>query len=490
VAERAYHLDMSRSWLRSAAFAAAVLVLAGGCVASEASKAPLLTGAPPTERIPIIIDADLDLSDLSAIAVLLRDPGVDVRAITIAGTGIVHCRAGRLLTRYLIDQFGVGDTPFGCGRETGGVGAHPFPDEWRAAADAGFGLAIAPSVESGVPRDAVDVMTRAVADSPSAPTVVTLGPLTNLQDTFAADPTIADRVAAVHAMLGTIKAPGNVAVDGSSPRDPLEWNAFADPAAVRAVFDTDVPIGLVPLDATDDVPVPADYLQRLAADHVAAGADLTYELLVRNPNRLRADEGQQLWDELAALTLTNQDLVTWEDAMVTVGADGRLALDDAGRTVRYASAADRPAVEVALLAALRLGGPPATPLALAGSLVATFDGTTCSLAGESDGPGVHDLVYHGIRGTPSGIGIIGASPPHTLDEALTSLPTLDRSKPPPDWLISAAQADDASGSGDPVRVTADLAEGPYAPVCLKGVWPNFTVVPGLPFTVGAGSIGS
>jgi hypothetical protein len=32
---------------------------------------------------------------------MLRDPALDVRAITIAGTGVVHCQAGRLLVRYL-----------------------------------------------------------------------------------------------------------------------------------------------------------------------------------------------------------------------------------------------------------------------------------------------------------------------------------------------------------------------------------------------------
>jgi pyrimidine-specific ribonucleoside hydrolase len=482
-------MAMSRAWLRRAELVASVLALAG-CADAGASKAPIRTGAPPTERIPTIIDADMDLSDVSAIAVLLRDPGVDVRAITIAGTGLIHCPAGRRLVRYLLDQLGATDIPVGCGREKGGLGAHPFPADWRAVADAGFGLAIGSQAESSPPRDAVGVLTSAVASSPSAPTIVTLGPLTNLQDAIAADPNLADHLAGVHAMLGTLGAPGNVMVDTFSAKDPLEWNAFADPTAVSAVFDTDVPIELIPLDATDDVPVPADYLERLAGDHVGAGADLTYELLLRNPARLRADQGQQLWDELAALTMTNQDLVTWDDATVTVGPDGRLTRDDAGRTVRFATAADRSAVEAALLEALRRGGPRATPFSLAGSLTATFDGTTCSLSGQSDGPGVHDLAYHGKKGLPSGVGIIGATPPHALAEALAALPTLDLSKPLPEWLISVTGATDEPGTGDPVTAPADLAEGIYAPVCFTGVWPNFRYVAGLPFTVGSGQIGS
>ena len=57
--------------------------------------------------------------------------------------------------------------------KAGGIDAHPFPDAWRAAADDAFGLDIPPQAEAGVPRDAVDVIRRAVDDSPSAPTIVT-----------------------------------------------------------------------------------------------------------------------------------------------------------------------------------------------------------------------------------------------------------------------------------------------------------------------------
>ena len=340
-------------------------LLAWGCASAEdaspSARAGAVSSEPAPDRRPVIIDSDFDLSDIGAILVMLRDPKLDVRAIAIDGTGLVHCAGGRRLARYVLDEMGVPDIPIGCGREDGGPDARTFPDEWRLVADAGYGLAIPPGTGSTDTRTAVDVLRTAVADSPSAPTIVTLGPLTNLEDAFAADPTLADRIAGIQAMLGTIKAPGNVFVDGHGASDPLEWNAFADPSAVDAVLGSDVPIDLVPLDATDDVPVPADLADRLATDHAAAGADLLYELLRRNPGRMAADQGQQLWDELTALALTNQDLVTWSDADVLVGADGRLTTDTAGQPIRYASAADRAAVEAAMLAALRRGGPRATP---------------------------------------------------------------------------------------------------------------------------------
>ncbi len=462
------------------------LVLAACDATAETSLTPAPTGEPAPDRRPIIIDADFDLSDIAAISVLLRDPEVDVRAIAIDGTGVVHCQGGRLVTRYLLDEFGQPDIPFGCGREAGGPDATPFPDDWRAVADKGYGLDITPKAEAGVPHDAVEVIRAAVDDSPSAPTIVTLGPLTNLEDAFAADPTLPDRIAGIHAMLGTIEAPGNVFVGGHDATDPFEWNAFADPSAVEAVLATDVPIDLVPLDATDDVPVPADLADRLATDHAAAGADLVDELLLRNPGRLDPSQGQQLWDELAALSLSDQDLVTWADADVVVGDDGRLTQDAAGRPIRYASAADRPAVEAALLAALQRGAPRATPFSLAGTMDVTWDGTTCAATVNGSGPGVYTVRFTGTEGTPSGLLVVGVRPPHPWTDATDFLATVDLSTEtsPPEWIVQGAAANDDAGAGSPVTATASLEALTYGPVCAHGTWPDLEFSPGEPFVVG------
>jgi pyrimidine-specific ribonucleoside hydrolase len=467
---------------------AAVALATTACSSTTQGSPPTRTGEPPTDRIPVIVDADFDASDIAALAILLRDPAVEVRAITITGTGLVHCQAGRLMARYLIDELGAGDIPFGCGRESGGTDAHPFPDAWRAAADDAFGLDIPPQAEAGVPRDAVDVIRRAVDDSPSAPTIVTLGPLTNLEDAFAADDTLADRLAGVHAMLGTVEAPGNVLVNGMTSDDPLEWNAYADPSAVSALFASDVPVSLVPLDATDDVPVPPDLATRLASDHKAGGADLVYELLVRYPDRVRPEFGQQLWDELAALAVSDADVVEWEDTTLTVGPDGRLVEDEAGKTVRFAASADRAAVETALLEALRRGEPRATPFSIAGSIEVTFDGTTCDVRGTSEQRGVHELRYDGPAGAPSGVAVVGIRPPHRWEELAALLPNVDVEVAPPDWLAEGPLAQDPGGSGAVVIATGELDEDLAGVACFTGTWPQPDFTPGRPFSVGGGVI--
>ena len=454
------------------------------CSPSSDAETPRPSGVAAPDAQPVIIDTDVAPDDIAAMLVMLRDPALDVRAITIAGTGVAYCQGGRLIVRYLLDELGRSDIPFGCGRVSAGPDARPFPDDWRGGADTGYGAA-RPQVESGTPLDAAELLVTAVDESPSAPTVVTLGPLTNVEDAIALDPTFPDRIAGIHAMLGTVDAPGNVVVDALTPSDPLEWNAVADPSAMSVVFDTDVPITLVPLDATDDVPMPPDLAERLAEDHAAAGADVLYEFFTRNPGRFD-DPNVHLWDQTAALSLTEPGLVTWEDANLSVGPRGELVRDDeAGRPVRFANAADAPAVEAALLDALRRGAPRATPFVRGGKLSVTWDGTTCALTTESGQAGAYDLTLQGVEGTPSGVMIAGVQPPHTWAdlEAFAATIDVEQQVTPPDWLLLAGQVSDDTGSGGLRFGLADLQAGTFGPVCFEGTWPDLRFVPGAPFEV-------
>jgi inosine-uridine nucleoside N-ribohydrolase len=388
--------------------------------------------------------------------------------------------------QYVLEEFGAGAIPFACGRVDPGPDGQRFPDEWRLNADAGWGISMPPQPNTGVPEDAATLLVRAVDESPSSPTVVALGPWTNLEDAVIADPTVADRIAAIHAMGGAIDVPGNVIVGGVTADDGLEWNLAADPSAVSAIFDTATPISLVPLDATDDVPIPPDLPERLAEDRPAAGADLVFELLARVPTRLTG-EGQQLWDELAALTVSSPDLASWEDALLLVDETGRVSRQDAGRPVRFATAADREAVETALIEALRVGGDRATPFELAGQLAVRWDGATCTF--EMPGglkPGLAALTFENGTGDPAAVQIVGVREPHTWEELKELLPTLDvETAPMPDWIIDAGGASDEPGAGGSITGSVTLGAGTYGPVCMIGTWPDLEFRAGQPFVVAA-----
>ena len=284
---------------------------ASGAVGEASSPA----GAP----LPIIIDTDLAPDDVLAIMSLLREPAVDIRAITIAGNGETNCEPGMRNLTWLLGEFGVSDIPIGCGREEAGLHGRLFPAEWRAGVDDFFGVE-GPGEMGVVPQsDAVDVLAETLAGSEEPITLVPLGPWTNLADLVQAHPDVLEHVAGIHAMAGAIDAPGNIAFEEVMPEHGVEWNVGVDPDAVAAVFETDIPVTLVPLDATNAVPVPADIATTFGEDHAAAGADIAWQIYTQSP---WLTEGASFWDTLAALALVDPALVTWENMSAAVTIDG------------------------------------------------------------------------------------------------------------------------------------------------------------------------
>src|SRR6185503_2037501 len=206
-----------------------------------------LTGDGPR---PILLYTDLDVDDLVALPLLAGDPAVELLAVTVSGTGTVHCEAGVDIARRWLALLDRAAVPVACGREQPGPGGRAFPAEWRLRADALSGLDLpvvaAPAAPSG---SASELIRRTVAAAEGRVTVVAIGPWTNLADAVRADPSLAGRVREIQAMLGTIDAPGNVDLGETHPADRVEWNAGADPDAVATVLSADIPITLVPLDA-------------------------------------------------------------------------------------------------------------------------------------------------------------------------------------------------------------------------------------------------
>jgi inosine-uridine nucleoside N-ribohydrolase len=212
----------------------------------------------------------------------------------------------------------------------------------------------APGRTAPAPDTASALIAEAAASADGRLTVVALGPWTNLADAIRADPSAAGRIREIHAMLGAIDAPGNVDLGDTRPEDRVEWNAGADPDAVAAVLASDVPVTLVPLDATDAVPLTADLVETTAGVGAGTGADLVSQVYLRDP--AIASSGQSLWDSLTALLLTDRELGAWSDARVTVvttGAGaGALQRSDPGRPISFATSADAARVMPAWVAAL------------------------------------------------------------------------------------------------------------------------------------------
>lgn len=233
---------------RWCALAIVALLAASGCAApydddgeTVVALAPVAAPRPDPDATPVVVDTDLGGDDLAALTFLLQHPSVDVRAVTVAATGLVGCEAGVDVVTGLFAALRQAPTPIACGRDSAGSTGRRFPASWRELAESGTG--IPPVTGVRVPR-AADELIGDLARSTRGLVVVALGPLTNVADLAYAHPGTYSRLARVHAMGGSVAGP---LVDGVA-----EWNAAADPESFAAVLAGPVPVTLVPEDAVPD----------------------------------------------------------------------------------------------------------------------------------------------------------------------------------------------------------------------------------------------
>jgi hypothetical protein len=114
-----------------------VLAAVGGCAPGTApsdSPAATVGGVGPSaslragKPLPLLIDTDVAPDDLVALAFLVGSPTVEVRAITVSGTGEAHCGRGVDVVLRLLERLDAPPIALACGRETPLAGDHTFPD--------------------------------------------------------------------------------------------------------------------------------------------------------------------------------------------------------------------------------------------------------------------------------------------------------------------------------------------------------------------------
>jgi inosine-uridine nucleoside N-ribohydrolase len=331
------------------AAAAWLLVLALAACAAPAAPRGTATPFTGTPRA-VIVDTDMAPDDWRAIHYLLRRQDIAVRAITVVGTGEAHCGPGVQTALGLAALAGQPNIPVACGRETPLAGGHAFPDEWRASADAALGLKPPKNPNGPAPQSAPALIQAAVAAAPGKPALLTLGPLTNVADALQAAPELTSRLAIIYVMGGAVDVPGN------NPAASAEWNFYADPRAAAIVLRSGASITLVPLDATNQVPVTLGFYNRLKADHATPEAQFVFDSLTEQKDFIDS-AGYDFWDSLTAAILADESLATFSTHNLAVmeaeGPDSaRVIGQPGGPAVRYAVTADKARFEQAFLDSL------------------------------------------------------------------------------------------------------------------------------------------
>ena len=145
-------------------------------------------------------------------------------------------------------------------------------------------------------------------------------------------------------MGGAVGVPGNITSPPTIKNPHAEWNVYVDPRAANVVFRSGLPITLVPLDATNDVPLNAD--RRRAARKIAQRCvRATIDRACITPSF-----EFYFWDQLAAVVLVEPAIGRYANRrLAVIEREG----PESGRTVRAADGAEGPRHDVCRSGAIR-----------------------------------------------------------------------------------------------------------------------------------------
>lgn len=233
--------------LRFSAWLGALVVVAGvfcGWPGASTQTVPVAgpVAASSQMAVPqlVILDTDIgdDIDDAFALTLALRSPELRILGITTA-FGDTELRA-QLLDRYLT-AIGRGDIPVAAGVPT------PHSNVFTQAAYA----------RQSPPRkhpDGVQFLLAQIRAHPGQITLIAIGPLFNIQAAIERDPATFRKLKRVVLMGGSIYRgyDGPSVGDKAGQRRPpdAEWNISRDPAGLRALLASGVPVFMMPLDST------------------------------------------------------------------------------------------------------------------------------------------------------------------------------------------------------------------------------------------------
>jgi inosine-uridine nucleoside N-ribohydrolase len=298
---------------------------------------------PPGTPLPVVVDTDPGIDDVLALLLALESPELDVRAIvTVHGNAtLAHATANARRLEGLVGR----PLPIVAGADR--PLARPVTIARETHGPRGLGHAVGED-EPEIPVEPDPGALLRVLAAESAPvTLVTLGPLTNLAHALLADaPLVRRRVAAHVAMAGTLRARGT--------QTPLaEFNVWCDPEAAQLVLDAGLGTRWVGLDATRQLTLSHDEVERLGATARDRWLRDALRFYVEFHRQYEQFEGCVINDPLAVAAVLRPGALEDEEVEVMVDLSdgvlrGRTYAAPGGRPARFAVRVDVPAVRALL----------------------------------------------------------------------------------------------------------------------------------------------
>ena len=270
----------------------------------------------------LIIDTDPGIDDAIAISLAYALPAVDLIALTTV-FGNTHAVQSSRNARFLSDLLGM-DIPVAEGAALPLNADTYAPSDYVHGSEGLGNITEIPQIGRNELRPAAQFLCDMATKYAGELVICGIGPLTNIADAIAYDPSFITKVKSLVIMGGAYARAGNIT-------SYAEANIFHDPIAADAVFGSGMAITMVGLDATMKTlltPTDFDDLKK-NAPKVGGFIKQISEFYLTFYRSVGVMDGCPMHDALAVLACTDPDKFTFKMTGISVIQSG----DKIGATV-------------------------------------------------------------------------------------------------------------------------------------------------------------
>jgi purine nucleosidase len=270
--------------------------------------------------IPIIIDTDPGQDDAVAILLALASPELEVLGIT-AVAGNVPLALTEVNARKICELAGRTDIKIYSGAVRPMLRTLVTAEHVHGRT--GLDGPDLPDPHMKLEKQhAVDFLVETLMEREAGTiTLCVLGPMTNIGLALVREPRIAARIKRIVAMGGGFFEGGNVTPTA-------EFNIYVDPQAARLVFESGIPITLIPLDCTHQALTTRERVEKFRSMNNKTGP-ATAQLLdffERFDEQKYGTDGGPLHDPCVIAWLLRPELFTSRDVNVSVECESDLTM--------------------------------------------------------------------------------------------------------------------------------------------------------------------
>jgi inosine-uridine nucleoside N-ribohydrolase len=272
----------------------------------------------------LIIDADPGIGDALAIAVALFDPEIDLIGVT-ATAGCVTARTATRNVQAIVENLDPPKWPRLGGLTSDVPVGVPSLDPVgelvaKVNGPSGLGNLQVEVADLHNIRDPARVLAELVRMAPNEITLLTLGPLTNVERACDRNPDFLGLLKRLICLAGAVDGGGDVTAAA-------EFNVFCDPEAARNVLRMPATKTLIPLEISRQAVLTMDHIQRLGLDESTRRGGFFKEMLTyyfRAYHEELGREGIPLREIVALAAVTRLDLFESRRMAIDVEVAGEL----------------------------------------------------------------------------------------------------------------------------------------------------------------------